>query len=265
MAAAIGGMRLSGHFVEAMPGRLFVTAWRSDSRTDSAVLCVPPGVEELNCSRHQLALLGQQVAGCGHDSFLMDYYATGDSEGRDKDASYDDWCASISAVLSWLGEQGYQSVILLGVRVGALVIADFLANEQPVNVAGVVFLQPLESGRQWVSALQRLQLMSGKVRDAEGQFQVAGYQLSEALLAPIRAFDWGARQQVLDRYPLDVVLVGVADTAGERFSAIFPAGARINHADGAPFWGIPETPVNPMLNELVTQRVLMMFDELKGR
>ena len=240
-------MNLSGHFVEAQPGRIFVAAWQNDSKSQVAILCVPPLLEELNSSRRQMAVQAQQLVNAGLDTFVIDYYGTGDSEGLDHEASFENCLQSLSAAVQWVVSQGYQSVVLWGVRVGALFVAELLKQNAPAVVSGVLFWQPLESGEQWISALQRLQKMSANTGASDQYFEVAGYQLSDSLLEPVRKFDWREYQSCLSGYPLEIVLISPVARSSDRTSQLFSSARAIHQVEGTPFWSIAETPVNQTL------------------
>ena len=251
-------MNLSGHFVEAEPGRIFVTAWQNQTESQTAILCVPPLLEELNSSRRQMAVLAQQLVNEGLDTFVMDYYGTGDSEGQDHEVSFEYCVQSLSATVEWIVARGYQSIVLWGVRIGALLIAELLKQKPAATILGVLFWQPLESGEQWISALQRLQKMSGKTANDNQYFEVAGYQLSETLLEPVRQFDWASYQSCLAEYPLEIVQISPVARPTERTSQVFSTAQNIHQVEGTPFWSIAETPVNPALTADTLPRLQKM-------
>ncbi|NHN36699.1 hypothetical protein G8764_05270 [Pseudomaricurvus alcaniphilus] len=251
-------MSLSGHFVAAEPGRVFVTAWQAGPINDVAVICVPPALEELNASRRQLVVQAQGLVSGGVDAFIMDYFGTGDSEGLDYEASFESWQQSLQAVFEWVLKLGYKSIILWGVRIGCLVIADFLTQKPRSEVAGILFWQPLESGKHWITALQRLQLLARKRDKNDQEFEVAGYQLSEALLEPVRNFEWGQYQACLQQYPLEIILVSPPANLSERMQQIFSSARSINQVAGTPFWSIPESPVNRVLESQTLMQLQAM-------
>ena len=149
-------MSIQGHFIQSVLGRVFVTQF-GDQKSDTAVLCLPSVVEELNLARAVLAKQCQAFSRQGVDSFIMDYFGTGDSEGEFEQASADDWLNDVITVGQWLVAQGYQKLIIIGVRVGALLLA---ANQallhQQLPIVGQILWKPITSGKLFVSQLLRI-------------------------------------------------------------------------------------------------------------
>lgn len=251
-------MNLSGRFIEAQPGRVFVTAWRAAQASKVAVICAPPAVEELNISRHQIAVQARLFCAAGLDTYVMDYYGTGDSEGQDFEASFENWQQSLAAVIDWVLEQGHQSIVLWGARTGSVVITALLSQQPRDEVSAILFWQPLESGSQWVSTLQRLKLLSAKQESSSQYSEIAGYQLSDALLQPLAAFQWQRYQTVFDQYSCDIFWVSASAEIPDRLKQTFSFAQSIDVIEGKPFWSIPESPVNDSLNS----RGVMRLQEL---
>ncbi|REL25219.1 hypothetical protein DXX93_00700 [Thalassotalea euphylliae] len=192
-------MSIQGHFIASTQGRIFVSQF-GNTKSDVAVLCAPPVAEELNLSRAVLAKQCQAFAQQGLDSFILDYFGTGDSEGEFEEGSLTDWCEDILSVGKWLQSLGYQKLIVLGVRVGALLLG---VNQQKLHaqlpIIGQILWKPVTNGKVFASQLIRIkqanQMMSNSTEKvnwrneilAGNNTEVAGYVLTKAFIEGIEA------------------------------------------------------------------------------
>ncbi|WP_448212551.1 hypothetical protein [Colwellia sp. MEBiC06753] len=157
-------------------------------------------MEELNLARAVLAKQCQVFSREGTDSFIMDYFGTGDSEGEFEQAGPQEWLNDVLTVGQWLVAQGYSQLILLGVRVGALLIGahqQLLHSQLPI--AGQVLWKPIANGKLFVSQLIRLkqanQLINqtGDKTNVKAQIlagddtEIAGYVITANFLNQLEA------------------------------------------------------------------------------
>lgn len=188
---------LSPDFLRGPNGNLFIQQFlpETDSACDRAVLLVPPFAEELNKSRRMLALLGRGLAADGIPVLLPDLHGTGDSAGDFRDADWDIWHSNLTTCAQRLMAQGVRRIVLVGLRMGCLLAADWI-GDAALPVERLVFWQPVLSGQQLVNQFLRLRLaasvMSGQQRETiadlrrlleqHGVVEVAGYEVSNSLI-----------------------------------------------------------------------------------
>ncbi|NMP33048.1 hypothetical protein HII17_15935 [Thalassotalea sp. M1531] len=187
-------MIIQGHFVPAKLGRVFVSQF-GDKQGSTAILCLPSITEELNLARAILAKQCQAFANKGHPSFIMDYYGSGDSEGEFEDASANQWLDDVISVGQWLVQQGYKNIILLGVRVGALLLATNQEKlHQALPIQAYILWKPVTNGKLFVNQLIRIKqanaMMSGEGEKINwrneilsgNNTEVAGYLLTAGFI-----------------------------------------------------------------------------------
>jgi alpha-beta hydrolase superfamily lysophospholipase len=142
----------------------------------AAVLCAPLAYEQ-DVARYTFRRLAQELAARGVLTVRFDYDGTGDSTGSDEDPGrVDAWLASIAQAAALARRCGAASVVLVGMRAGALLAA---SAARASRATGLVAWDPCKSGRSHVReqhALQRLQF--GEVDSRDGEIEVPGFVLS---------------------------------------------------------------------------------------
>ena len=86
----------------------------------------------------------RQLAARGYDSFLLDNYGTGDSEGDLDLTTADIWRTDLQQLLQRIAQCGYQQLSFVTVRFGSLQLFDLL-NHYPLPLA----LQQLVLWQPW--------------------------------------------------------------------------------------------------------------------
>jgi len=198
------GCVLRPAFVSGPSGRLFCTVYSAVNSTENRwIIHVPAFAEEMNKSRAMVSEQARAFARAGYTVIVPDLYGTGDSEGDFAGASWEKWKLDIVHFIRLARSHGAVSITLWGLRLGCLLAADIAAGGEGNNhVNGLLFWQPVHSGKQFITQFLRLRLaavmMSGKsqtVADLRamaktGQsLEVAGYELSPALLSQIDKLD----------------------------------------------------------------------------
>ncbi|WP_423821316.1 hypothetical protein V5738_13375 [Salinisphaera sp. SPP-AMP-43] len=85
----------------------------------------------------------------------FDYPATGDSAGRQVEADWQSWLASVDRAIDWLGEiTGLAHIRLIGVRAGSLIAAAAAARRQQSR--RVVLIDPVVDGERYMADLSTL-------------------------------------------------------------------------------------------------------------
>lgn len=124
------------------------------------VICNPFGYEAI-CAHRSLRRFAEDAAALGIPVLRFDYDGTGDSFGSELDADrLGAWVASIDHAIDHLTRvSGATRVVLFGVRLGATLAS--LAAAARADVAGIVALAPVVSGRAYVRELRALQMALG--------------------------------------------------------------------------------------------------------
>jgi pimeloyl-ACP methyl ester carboxylesterase len=168
------------------------------------------GFEDL-CSRRFLTLLADRIAQSGSPVLQFDYPGCGDAAGdHTAPGQVAAWIASIGTAADELKRQtGVGRVIVVGFRLGALLAA--LAVERRDDVAGLVLLAPLASGKTYVREMTALSRMIDAAlpiveTEAEplGGRTIAGFRLSAETLADLGSLGW---QELAPRPSAPPVLV----------------------------------------------------------
>lgn len=113
-----------------------------------AVLCPPLGHEAAN-TLPAFQELGGQLAASNIAALRFDYSGTGDSAGAWQDEGrLDDWVMSIHEAIQFARSVCSGSVVLVGIRIGALLAAEAIARGTSVD--GFVQWDPCMSGREFL-------------------------------------------------------------------------------------------------------------------
>lgn len=126
------------------------------TRAEGMVVCNPFGGEVLSAHR-SLRHMAEASAAQGLPTLRFDYDGTGDSAGSDRDPGrLAAWLRSVHDAVDELRRRtGVVRVHLLGLRLGATLAA--MAAVEREDVAGLVAIVPVVSGRQWQRELTALQ------------------------------------------------------------------------------------------------------------
>jgi len=189
-------------FVDTPKGALFVLYWPPmTGNKHRAIVHVPAFADEMNKSRHMVALQARSMAEQGYAVFVMDLFGTGDSYGEFGDATWDVWLDNILEVLNWLRQQGFQTFTLWGLRLGALLAMHF-ASCRGELIDRLLLWQPVLNGDTFLSQFLRLRVASAimnrpvpmeKKIDLKRQLlagqsiEVAGYLLNSDLATSLAA------------------------------------------------------------------------------
>jgi len=234
----------------------------SDVVEKKALLVCPPFADEMNKSRHILTQLSSQLNQKHCDVLLVDLYGTGDSEGELIDATWEKWCEDIINGMHWLKAEGYQSISLLGVRLGALLVADVLSREGDL-IDNVILWQPVSNGELAMKQFLRLRTASQMMEEGsanksakellealnrDGSIEVAGYDLSFVLFDRVRSLKLKSFVDALKKkkcWWLDVVAErgGEPTPASKRVCKELQEGGvsiKLFTAEGEPFWSTIE-------------------------
>lgn len=240
-----------------------------------AVLYVHPFAEEMNRSRRMAALQARALAAHGIAVLQIDLLGCGDSSGESADMRWSAWKDDLAAGHAWLAERSGKRAVLLGLRLGALLAADY-ARAPVAPLAGLVLWQPVHAGSAYINQFLRLRLASDMLAGSDGAtgtaslraaletgelLEVAGYELHPDLVRELDPI--GLAQLAPAGLPLH--WMEVAASAGR---ALPPAaariieslGAQVHQVDGPQFWSTQEITECPALIEATLDAVGKMTD-----
>ncbi|GAC1556851.1 MAG: alpha/beta hydrolase [Beijerinckiaceae bacterium] len=156
------------------------------------VLCSAFGYEEL-CSRRTMRELADAIAAAGLPTLRFDYHGTADSAGSSTDpARIPTWIANIDAAIDVLRrETGVREVALVGLRLGALLVAHVAARRG--DICALALLAAPNSGRAYrreLTALSRLLVPPVEPKQTFDGLDVAGFRLAGETLDALSGLDW---------------------------------------------------------------------------
>ena len=143
------------------------------------------------------------LAAAGGTVAVLDPRGTGDSGGDHGDASWHGWCQDVGVAWRWLGGQSGFPPALWGLRLGALLALDAMANEA-IEPAALLLWQPVASGKQWFSQFLRTATAQQITRTGEGglgakvlhsalaagsSIEIAGYGIASDLVGGAETVD----------------------------------------------------------------------------
>jgi exosortase A-associated hydrolase 2 len=148
-----------GMFLDAPSGRLFAVQ-HGPADADSArgqVLFVPPFNEEMNRCRSMMTLQAAQFADLGYGAMVIDPFGTGDSAGEFHDARWELWLQDLGAAYQWLDQQPGGCRAVLGIRLGAILAAEFVERSKLPPMA-LMFWQPVVDGKIHLTQFLRVRM-----------------------------------------------------------------------------------------------------------
>lgn len=232
--------------------------------------------EEMNKSRHMVALQADVWAQDGWTVLQIDLGGCGDSEGDFADASWDGWLEDVRLAYAWAAARNDGPVWLWGLRLGALLAAD--ATTRFGLDCGLLLWQPVASGNQHLQQFLRMWKMAqvvGKAaaddelppqqRLAAGEtVEIAGYAISPdlargleasalAAVAPVHGVHW------FQLSPAEAAAPSPAFARLEGQWAAAGVDARYHAVVGPSFWQAQEIEVAQALLE--RSRQVLAADE----
>jgi len=192
-------------FIPGQTGDLFALYYTpiAEERPKKVILHIPAFAEEMNKSRHMVALQARALAQHGYGVLVIDLFGTGDSVGHFSDATWLIWQDNIQSAIQWLVKKGAESINLWGLRTGVLLAMNFVANTlTPIDK--LIGWQPVLNSETFVMQFLRLRVAAAvmdrnapqeKTSDLKQQLldgktiEVAGYRLNPNLIGPMLAIN----------------------------------------------------------------------------
>ncbi len=230
-----------------------------------AMLYVHPFAEELNKTRRMAALQARAFAASGYAVLQFDLYGCGDSTADFADARWAIWKHDLALAGAWLEREVGGTLTVWGLRLGALLALEF-ARATPLQLAALVFWQPVLHGRTYLNQFLRMRIAGQMLSDeaiagnggTEGlrqemrrglSLEIGGYCLAPELGLEIDLLD--GTKGAPPPCPLhwfELVLPATGELAAatvRQADAWRTAGARLqlHPVRGLPFWSTPEITV----------------------
>ena len=165
----------------------------SPEGTVGLLICNPLGDESVRAHR-TVQHFAANVSAAGIPAFRFDYDGTGDSAGHDSEPDrLAQWLSSIHLAADTLRRlSGVTTLCLAGIRLGATLAT--LAARERSDVAGVIAIAPVVSGKAYVRELRLLRRAMDSKRNVAGNdvdktLESAGFLLSESTQAALSAVD----------------------------------------------------------------------------
>ena len=270
-------------FLPALPGQRFCIyhAPHPDTACRGALIYVHPFGDEMNRSRHMVAVQARLLAEKGYGVLLIDLFGCGDSTGEFGDARWEIWLTDLALAKQWLEDRLFTRIGLWGLRLGALLALDFAHSGQS-RMAPLILWQPVISGKSFMTELLRMRVAGdmlseavtlGHDRKAPGtqalrsalrageSLEIGGYEIAPALAFAIEALDVKALPvNTAPTHWFNIVRpvegVGYAHSPAlvEVIDAWQRQGAdlRMHTAPGLPFWATQELSECPELLSMTT-------------
>ena len=156
------------------------------------VLCAALGHEDL-CTHKSFRLMADALAAQGYPALRFDYAGTGDSLGSDRDPErLEAWITSIETAVAWLRANAQvDKIVLVGLRFGSALAA--LAAERLGNIAGLVLLAPVVTGRAYMRELSTLSNLIRRTDNGQtskaADLEIAGFLYTPETVKDISAID----------------------------------------------------------------------------
>jgi len=187
-------------FISSKQGKLFAMYYTPiTSNRSKCILHIPAFAEEMNKSRHMVAMQAQAWADQGYAVLILDLWGTGDSQGDFSEATWDIWLSNIVTAVEWLQEKQYLSISLWGLRSGILLALEYIQKHSP-KIDKLICWQPMLNGELFIMQFLRLRIAASmmnknqpqeKTSDLKQQLlngqnvEVAGYLLNPELVIPM--------------------------------------------------------------------------------
>ena len=170
-----------------------------DRMACAGVVICPPLAVESTTSKPGLRTLSTRLAAEGCAVLRFDYAATGDSAGDDREpAQVAGWLASIRSAMAFLESVGCTRISLVGLRIGATLVAAELSTGGPA--AAAVLWDPYPAGRMYVRQQGVLARMMERERPRDdGSVEGPGIVMSPETVSDLRDLKLTLDRSVADR------------------------------------------------------------------
>ncbi|MCU1392761.1 MAG: alpha/beta superfamily hydrolase [Ilumatobacteraceae bacterium] len=205
-------------WLETSHGALAATWFRSrpDQSCRAAIVVVGGIAHEERTMSTGLAAIAEQFADAGMPTLLFDLQGTAQSTADlDTPGVAARWPDDVRTAVRHARDQGFDQIVLIGVRIGALITSAAFADDTIDAVDAAVLWSPVASGRRYGRELRLMQNVSnvalgetsvGSARDAGDAptaIEIGGFAIPDDVVRGLRSFDIGRTE----RPPAPAVLV----------------------------------------------------------
>ncbi len=219
--------------------------------------------EELNRSRHMVALAAHAFAEAGWLVVQVDHHGCGDSADDFGAATWASWQHDLDVALQWARTQTDAPLALWTLRAGSLMASSWLRSRQ--TTAGVLAWQPVLSGKQYLTQFLRIRLGADLAQSKQAQqvltalrdslargepTWVAGYELSAQLASDLEGVEFDPPDTCATQLLELAIADGELTPASQRWMAQAQARglpARGHSVGGPKFWQTQEIETAPAL------------------
>jgi len=269
--------KVSPFFIPCKQGLLFAVHYLAVENTSRCIVYIPAFAEEMNKSRHMVAMQAKAFAEQGYSVLVFDLWGTGDSQGEFSEATWNIWLNNLDIAVKWMQDKNYESISFWGLRSGVLLGLDYL-HQYKLHIDKFLCWQPVLNGEQFMMQFFRLRVAAAmmdknvpqeKTSDLRRQLQeglsieVAGYELNPELVNPLMS----VKAQELELQCLKKCHVFEL-TMGDELDASYALTSWNKHLikqninmsvdviKGNLFWATQEISESDDLVQLTSQRVL---------
>ena len=153
------------------------------------VVIVPPVGYEARNARATLRYLAHELARCGFLALRFDLRGTGDSAQEFNEVlPSPDWSEDVAIAVQLLRSSGVKSVSLVGMRLGATLVA-MAASDATLNLSSIVMWDPCESGGSYLRELSSLESLRREqfIQSEDGSVETAEYLFTPEMAAATRS------------------------------------------------------------------------------
>ena len=256
-------------YLQSGQHRLFsiYTTPKNDFSLDktSAILFIPPLMDEMNKSRPLVSRQSKCFAEHGVPVLQFDLYGTGDSEGDAIDATLDIWKKNIIDAVSWLRRDSDIKITFWGLRAGCLLIFHLL-DELSEFGDDLILWQPIFDGAQITKQIKR-QLVAQNMSKSKSiepnneneLVEVAGYSFNKRLFSQISSINFQTKDfsRIKKIFWANLSSIELA-SRNKMHSAIIDEwekqGVSVNYRNlvGEHFWLTPEIYISQALLDSTT-------------
>ena len=132
------------------------SATASEASAKPAVLLCPPIGHEYLRTHWSLRRRASALSRAGYPVLRFDYFGFGDSAGTSEEVtSIQTWIENIQqAKQNLIDESGTQDVVVIGLRIGGLLAAEALRQDEESNPLPLVVWDPIAAGNEYVDSLR---------------------------------------------------------------------------------------------------------------
>lgn len=171
----------------------------SVARDAAVLLCAPIGIWYQR-SHYAIRLVALQLAEAGFHVLRFDYHGIGDSGGSVGAGEFDRWLDDVALAANELFEtSGARDLTIVGLHMGAALAIEALANRD-IKAKGLVLWDPVVSGREFLSTLERIQevLASRRQLPLKPTDELLGTRFPETLRSRIQGIHLAERTNMPD-------------------------------------------------------------------